>query len=227
MASTTFKSPYGTHKMTTFCSAQSGQNKQPIIVILHGNVGLGHPYGEQIESFATDLAGRGYLAAIPQYYSDDFPHIDDQDPERHVPTLSAAIESISGHPNADPNRLGLVGFSLGAGLAMAYIVSVGRGEVDALVDFYGPLPRNIRAGVAGFPPTAIFHNKLDQIVPFALSSELFCLLPSTVEHQAVCYAEDLDRYNHSFHPDGGAYLDSRGKAREWMMRHMPTGAAAI
>ena len=34
--------------------------KYPVILLVHGNFGLGPPYGEQIQSFARDLAGLGY-----------------------------------------------------------------------------------------------------------------------------------------------------------------------
>jgi Dienelactone hydrolase family len=43
----------------------------PMILLVHGNFGLGPPYGDQIRGFAKDLAGRGYVTAVPQYYQDD------------------------------------------------------------------------------------------------------------------------------------------------------------
>ena len=82
----------------------------------------------------------------------------------HAPAVSAAIEHLSKRPDADPERLGLVGFSLGGGIAMSYINASPAGTVDVFADFYGYVAPLLGAGVANFPPTIIFHNKNDLTV---------------------------------------------------------------
>lgn len=40
--------------------------KHPVILLVHGNFGLGVPYGNQFHGFAKALAGQGYMTAVPQ-----------------------------------------------------------------------------------------------------------------------------------------------------------------
>ncbi len=220
MSNETFTSGPNTYRITVYPAPVDGK-EHPMVLLVHGNFGLGAPYGDQIQSFAKDLAGLGYVTAVPQYYEDDDPHWWDQDPDPHVATLSAAIGKIAGRSDADPDRLGLIGFSLGAATAMTYIVSNPPGRVKALADFYGPLTPTIRTGISNFPPTIIFHNNNDSLVKVWNSEELDRLLPSTIEHQFVTYEELWPEFNHAFQPGGYADLDSREKAKDWFVTHLP------
>jgi dienelactone hydrolase len=103
--------------------------------LVHGNFGLGPPYGEQIQSFARDLAGLGYLAAVPQYYSDDNHHLDDIHPKAQI--LADAIAAVLRRADADADQLGLIGFSLGATTAMTFVATNPLGTVEVFADFYG------------------------------------------------------------------------------------------
>lgn len=76
--------------------------RHPIIVFVHGNFGLGPPYGDQILGFAADLAKAGYVTAVPQLYPDLSPHPNDIDPGRHVETLAAAIAGMGSRADCDP-----------------------------------------------------------------------------------------------------------------------------
>ena len=117
MSNETFTIGASTYNISVY-PAPLDDKKHPIILLVHGNFGLAPPYGDQIQNFATELADLGYLAAVPQYYEDDDAHWDDANPDFHVPTLAAAIGKIADRPDADPDRLGLIGFSLGAAIAM-------------------------------------------------------------------------------------------------------------
>jgi dienelactone hydrolase len=80
--------------------------------LVHGNFGLGPPYGDQIRGFGKSLAALGYMAAVPQLYEDEAPHANDIDPDPHVETLSAAIATVAARADADPDRLGSLAFRL-------------------------------------------------------------------------------------------------------------------
>jgi|GEM_PF-2911938 len=222
MADDTFSSAGKTYKITVYPAPADGK-KYPMILFYHGNFGLGSPFGDQIRDFAKDLAGRGYLTAVPQYYEDDSPHPTDSDPDTHVPTLTDAITMVAGRSDADPDRIGLIGFSLGAATVMTYVCSNPPGLIKVLADFYGFLTPAIRAGVGKFPPTIIFHNKNDQIVPVGNSEELDrLLLSSKVEHQFVDpYDEYWKEVDHAFEPGGHADLDSQAKTTDWFNKHLP------
>ena len=104
---------------------------------------------------------------------------------------------------------------------MTYIASDPSGKVKVLADFFGFLTPTIQSGLGNFPPTIIFH-KYDQIVPVWHSQELDRLVPSTIEHELVPpYEEKTQVGNHAFRPGGAADLDSREKAKDWFIRHLP------
>ncbi len=218
MSTTTFVSAKTPYKMTIYPATSDGK-KHPVILLVHGNYGLGAPYGDQIHGFAKDLAGLGYMTAVPQYYRDDDPHLNDTVP--HDQTLADAIAAVAGRPGADPNRLGLIGFSLGAATAMTLIASKPPGTVKVLADFFGFLTPTIRGGVSRFPPTIILHNKNDRIVPVQNSEELDRLLPKTIDHQFIAYDEQWQEVNHAFKPGGAADVDSRSKTTDWFTKHLP------
>lgn len=220
MSSQTFISKGNTYKITLYSTPPDGK-KYPVIFLLHGNFGLGSPYGDQIQSFAKDLAKQGYMTAIPQYYQDDEPHLTDIDTVSKVQILTDAISTVSGHMGADPKRLGLIGYSLGAATAMTFISSNPSVKVNVLADYFGFITPAIRSGISSFPPTIIFHNKNDLIVPVQNSEEINRLLPSTIEHQFVKYDEKWQEVNHAFEPDGTADVDSRSKTEDWFTKHLP------
>lgn len=218
MSAETFTSAGDTYKITIYPAPSDG-NKHPVILLVHGNFGLGTPYGDQIHGFAEALASEGYMTAVPQYYRDDNPHPFDTDP--HVQTLADAIEAVVSCPEADPDRLGLIGYSLGATTAMTLIASNSK-KVQVLADFFGFLTPTIRSGVSRFPPTIILHNKNDRIVPISNSKDLDELLPSTIDHQLVLpYDEQWQQVNHAFKPGGAADIDSRSKTTQWCKKYLP------
>jgi dienelactone hydrolase len=225
MSDETFTSGGNSHKITMYPAPADGK-KHAMIIVVHGNAGLNPPFGAQIHHFAKSLAGLGYLTAVPQYYQDNLPHLADGDPRPHVPTLTDAIANIAARADADPDRLGLVGYSLGAATSMTYIASNAAGRVNVLVDFFGPIENNpiIASGVAKFPPTLILHNPKDEVVRFDPNSKaLDGMLPKSVEHRLVTYG-DQDAQPFGFHPfiqDGHADVDSRKKATEWILKHLP------
>jgi carboxymethylenebutenolidase len=220
----TFSSGGSPYKMTVYPAPADGK-KHSMIVVLHGNAGLNPPFGSQIHRFAETLARRGYVTAVPQYYHDNLPHLNDRDPRPHVPTLHDAIAKVAARGDADADRLGLIGYSLGAAIAMTYIGSNAAGKVKVLVDFFGPIENNpiIASGVAKFPRTIILHNKKDKIVTFLPNSKaLDGMLPNSLEHLLVPYEEESPQYGfHPFIENGPADVDSRKQATEWVLKYLP------
>jgi carboxymethylenebutenolidase len=221
MSSETFTSGGNTYKITIYPAPPDGK-KYPVVFLLHGNFGLGFPYGDQIQSFAKDIASRGYIAAVPQYYQDDEPHPLDIDTVSKVQIVNDAISMVASRLQADHDRLGLIGFSLGASTVMTFISSNPLAEVKVLADFFGFNTKEIQDGISSFPPTIIFHNKNDQIVPVQNSEEIDRLLPSTIKHKLVIYDEKWpEGRNHAFKPDGNSDVDSRLKTVDWFTKHLP------
>lgn len=217
-SSQTFMSGGNTHKMTIY-SAVSDTKKYPVILFLHGNFGLVPPFGDQIQSFAKDLATLGYVTAVPQYYTDDESHPFDTLPK--VQVITDAILAVVNHPAVDPNRIGLVSFSLGAATAMSYISSNPQYQIKALADFFGFITQEIKDAILNFPPTIIFHNQNDLIVPVQSSKELDQLLPSSIAHKLVIYDEQFAGVNHAFEPGKHADDDSRLQTVNWFNSYLP------
>lgn len=220
MTNETFTSAGETYNMTINLAPTDGKI-YPVIFLIHGNAGMVAPLGDQIRGFAKDLAALGYLTVVPQYYTDNDSHLEDI--RLHDQTLAAAIKAIAARPDADLDRLGLIGFSLGATTAMTYIASNPQGTVKVLADFFGFLTPSIKTGVANFPPTIILHNKNDKIVDVSHSNELDTLLgKNKIEHQFVNpYDEHWLDVNHSFKPGDPADVDSRKQATDWFIKHLP------
>lgn len=222
MADETYKSGKDTYTITVYPGPADGK-KHPMILVVHGNVGLKPPFGPQIHGFAKELAAAGYVTAVPRYYVNDPVEPTDGDAIPHVPTLADAIAYVAKRPDAEPGRLGLVGYSLGAATSMSYIATNPPGKVKVLVNFFGPLNATIEAGVARFPPTFIRHNTKDLIVSVAFSQKLDGLLGS-IKHDFFAYTEDNPQQgNHPFKQDGPADKDSRKKAKDWVTSHLPPG----
>jgi dienelactone hydrolase len=222
MADETYKSGTDTYTIKVYPGPADGK-KHPMILVVHGNFGLNPPFGPQIHRFAKDLAAEGYVTAVPRYYVKDPLEPIDTNAIPHVPTLADAIAHIAKRPDADSERLGLVGYSLGAATAMTYIASNPPGKVKVLVDFFGPLNPTIEARVARFPPTFIRHNTKDMVVDVAFSRKLDGLLGS-IKHDFFAYTEDnLPQGHHPFIQDGPADKDSREKAKDWIVSHLKPG----
>jgi carboxymethylenebutenolidase len=78
-------------------------------------------------------------------------------------TVWDAISYIEKHPTVDTKRIGLLGFSLGAYLALS--VAVVDSRVKAVVEFFGGLPKEVRFFMQRMCPVLILHGEADAIVP--------------------------------------------------------------
>lgn len=221
MAADTYTSESTRYEITVNGQAADGK-RHPVVVFVHGNYGLGAPYGDQIRGFARDLNRLGYVTAVPSYYADGAPHLADQAP--HTQALTDAIAAVTSRPDADPNRLGLIGFSLGAATAMSYVASQPPGAVKALGDFFGFLTPAIEAAASRFPPTIILHNKDDQIVSVENSRSLDRRIPATIDHERIEYEEHTEPGKHAFQPGGEADAKSRAATTQWFVTHLPPAA---
>jgi|SRR4051812_43158468 carboxymethylenebutenolidase len=204
--------------------APADGKKYPMVMVLHGNFGLKEPYGHQILSFAEDLAKIGYATAVPRYYEKDPLEPVDSNPFPHVQTLEDALAYVASRSDADPSRVGLVGYSLGGGIVMTYLAQKKPAAVKALVDFFGRTKDNhvIEAGAPSFPPTIIFQDTDDQVVKVIESRNLKSWLPNTPNYELHEYTDPGSApFHHGFAEGQAADLDSRKRAAEWLKKHLP------
>lgn len=199
----------------------AGGGTGPAVLLLHGADGLAFAEGYRLA--ARVLASAGYGVGLVHYL--------DRTRDRRVvyarikqdyPTWLAvtrdAVSWIAAHPGVDPARIGIVGVSLGAALAIDTAGADPR--IKAVVDYFGPVLEGVHERVKRLPPTLILHGQMDGVVG--------------VEH-AHAFAAMLKRlgtpYEIQIYPDQGhgfigqAQLDSASRVAAFLGRHLGAGRA--
>jgi carboxymethylenebutenolidase len=146
---------------------RTGAAAHPAVVILHGSGGLTRS-GVMYRELARELARRGYVACVVHYFDrTGTTWADPRTSERNFATwmrvVGDAVTYAAGQPGVDPERVGLLGFSLGAFLSLA-VASRDR-RVAAVAEFFGGMPEFFAAHVEALPPTLITHGDADRVVP--------------------------------------------------------------
>lgn len=159
-----FQSGGRTIRIDSFVPSANGR-RFPAVIGLHGSGGS----SERMAEPASLLAAQGFAVYVPHYFQRtgttsvaDKPTI-----LRHffawAKTLWDAISFVAERPEVDPQHIGLLGFSLGAYLALS--VAAVDSRVQAVVEFFGGLPKEARFFMRRFCPVLILHGDGDAIVP--------------------------------------------------------------
>ena len=150
--------------------------KLPTVLALYG---LGGGVDGMNEP-ATTLASQGFAVFVLHYFdrTGTTQIADKQTIFRNFPawgkTVWDAIGHIEQHPQVDAKRMGLLGFSLGAYLALS-VASVDP-RVQAVVEFFGGLPKEMRLFMRRLCPVLILHGEADPTVPVQEAYDLQNLL---------------------------------------------------
>jgi carboxymethylenebutenolidase len=89
-------------------------------------------------------------------------------------TVWDAISHVEQLPQVDAQRIGLLGFSLGAYLALS-VASVDS-RVKAVVEFFGGFPKEMKLFMRRLCPVLILHGEADATVPVEEAYDLQALL---------------------------------------------------
>jgi carboxymethylenebutenolidase len=158
-----------------------GSGPYPGLILLGGSGGLHAGY----EQVARSFAAAGFVAMTLDYLAETGIEPSPEERLRHGPLWQALVRNavallvanplVSGRPTATSTRggIGLVGYSLGAFLAVSVASSLP--EVRAVVDFFGGGgggTRSLDEEARGFPPLLILHGEADTIVPVSFAREL-------------------------------------------------------
>lgn len=149
--------------------------KHPAVIALHGSGGIRESWADQPSRL---MAGQGYSVFVAHYFNRTGTLRADQETTlKHFPdwmrTIGDVITFAAGSAAVDADRVGLLGFSLGAYLALA-VASVDP-RVKAVVDFFGGMPEELR-GFQRMPPVLILHGEEDRMVPVSEAIALQQLL---------------------------------------------------
>jgi len=148
----------------------------PAVLALYGSGGGIYGMNEP----ATMLAAEGFAVFVLHYFdrTDTTQATDKQTIFRHFPawgkTVWDAISRLEKHPQVDADRIGLLGFSLGAYLALS-VASVDP-RVNAVVEFFGGMPKEMRFFMRRLCPVLILHGEADSTVPVQEAYDLQNLL---------------------------------------------------
>jgi dienelactone hydrolase len=139
--------------------------RYPVVLALHGSAGMS---SEGHLQFAQLLANQGFAVFVPHYFEPSGTSwASDATIQREFPNwmriIYEATSYATQHEAADPERVGLIGFSLGAYLALSLGVEDKR--IKAVVDFFGGMPDYFVERLNGMPPVLILHGEQDQKVP--------------------------------------------------------------
>jgi carboxymethylenebutenolidase len=86
----------------------------------------------------------------------------------------------------DPDRVGILGFSLGGYLATC-LASIDA-RIKAAVEFSGGFPREMKLFMRRLPPTLVIHGEADDVIPVSEAHHLQELLANkNVPHEIQIY----------------------------------------
>jgi len=166
----TFES--GGRQIRMDCFLPSGEARSlPAVVGLHGSGG-GYPL---VAVPGRVLAAQGFAVYVPHYFErTDTTVADYATAARHFPawmkTIWDAVSFVARQPQVDPERVGLLGISLGAYLSLSAAAIDGR--IKAVVDFFGGFPKEMKLFMRRFCPVLILHGDADETVPVAEAHHL-------------------------------------------------------
>ena len=151
-------------RLDCFLPDTNGQ-RYPAVIRLHGSGG-GHA---SMAGPASLLAGQGFAVYVLHYFDRTGTNEIDglQTIFRHFPvwmkTLWDAVSFVARQTQVDPERIGLLGFSLGAYLALSAAAIDSR--IHAVVEFFGGMPKEMKLFTRRLCPVLILHGDRDQTVP--------------------------------------------------------------
>ncbi len=188
--------------------------KHPTVVALYGSgggvAGMGEP--------ATMLAAQGFAVFVLHYFDRTGTEFADKPTIfRNFPawgkTLWDAISYVEQHDRVDATRIGLLGFSLGAYLALS-VASVDP-RVKAVVEFFGGFPKEMKLFMRRFCPVLILHGEADATVPVQEAYDLQKLL----EKKEVPYEMRIyPGVGHGF--DSKTWQDAGLRSLQFLKKHL-------
>jgi carboxymethylenebutenolidase len=190
----------------------------PAIMLVHGS---GGPL-RGIDPFARQAAEMGVHVFVVHYFERTrhswvSPAIIQDFFLDWLETLRDSINYIAAQPGVDPQRIGLLGFSLGGFLSLALATQDRR--ITAVAELFGGLPEHCIADAGKLPPVLILHGDRDNVVPVAEAERLESLLKQhRVLHEIKVYS------NQGHHFTGMAQLDAMRRVVMFFRRHLQKAA---
>lgn len=147
----------------------------PAVIGLHGSGG-GH---DTMGAAAHPLAAEGFAVFVPHYFDRTGTVTADKASSiRNFPLWMKALWDVTSfvaqQPSVNPERIGILGFSLGGYLA-ACLASIDP-RLKAAVEFSGGFPREMKLFMRRLPPMLLIHGEADDVIPVSEAHHLQELL---------------------------------------------------
>ncbi len=198
----------GGQPVDVYACAPDSKQPGPAVILIHGAEVHGAGY-HNMEQVCGDLAAQGYYAEMIEYYAPGEEVVPgEQEKIRQsfvgwVKKLHDGLNALGHNPAVDPKRVGVMGYSLGAMLALSLGARFSD-QIAAIVDYYGMVPPSVREQAATMPPTLIIHGGKDRLVVAKQAQELDKILTDAGRpHQLKLYPEAEHAFN--FEDSGIAY----------------------
>jgi carboxymethylenebutenolidase len=201
----------------------------PAVVLLHGSEGL-KDFGWFYRKQAQTLAEEGYVVFLVHYFDrTGTTRVKPKDitEDNFLPWLDTVRQTVrhaAKQRGVDPTRVGVVGVSLGAFLALA-AAAPGDLPIAAVVDLFGGLAEKFRKDVKKLPPTLIVHGDADKVVPVA---EAYALEGVLKTHKVDCEIKIYKGQDHVFRTDpfGTDVSHARRLTLAFLAKYLKDGALA-
>jgi len=127
----------------------------PVVILIHGAAGIEGDRADRYAGFATDLMNKGIIAINVYYF--------DSKRQNWIQTIIETINYIKNISNADEDRIGIVGYSLGGTIALK-VASLDN-RVKALAINSGFLPSGFtKEDAAKLPKTLMISGSEDRAI---------------------------------------------------------------
>ncbi len=128
-------------------------------------------------------------------------------------TLWDAVSFVARQPQVDSERIGLLGFSLGAYLALS--ASAIDSRIHAVVEFFGGMPKEMKLFTRRLCPVLILHGEEDKTVPVEEAYHLQQIL----ERKQVAY--EMQIYSGAGHGfSGEIWRDAGLRTLAFLEKHL-------
>jgi dienelactone hydrolase len=184
-------------------SSNAAVGDVPVIVMLSGSGGIQSP-NMPFDSQARLFANQCCRVFLPHYL--DVTHGSPSDPAKHYAIWAQAVRDaltfIRVETHIPPNRTVLLGYSLGASVALA--AAAGESLLAGVVVWSGSLPDAYVRAFDRPPPLLILHGARDTVIPVFNARQLAKLCE--MKH-GVCKLSIYDEEGHAFSGKGIAQAD--------------------
>jgi carboxymethylenebutenolidase len=210
---TSFESGGKDIRLDCFLPSANGE-RFPAVIGVHGSGG-GHV---SMAEPANMLAAQGFAVYVLHYFDrTGTTEADRATMVRHFPvwmkTLWDSVSFVTRQPQVDAARIGLLGFSLGAYLALSNAAIDTR--VQAVVEFFGGLPKEMKFFMRRLCPILILHGDADPTVPVEEAYHL----QNVLEKKHIAYEMQIyPGAGHGF--SGETWRDAGLRTLSFLQKHL-------